>query len=166
MINGLSMDISKAKSRLLFPRTRLPTYTHLLIHSICPILSCPIHPILSLANSHPKVFFFFPLLLRDDHLTEPITCKYVFPFLPDPLQFLDIDFVHLVDVVLVRLELLLYFQWLPNHDIQRASIGHQAYVIVEDSSSVEEGNRKSQQLLHHQLCFVNERMVVWLHDVV
>lgn len=81
-------------------------------------------------------------LLDDLKLPLPVSRKSVFPVFPDPDQLIDILLVNLVNVSWIWGLGLHDANGPSDHDVNGASVGHHADIVVEDAASVEEGHLK------------------------
>ena len=119
-------------------------------------------------NSQKFLFCYYVQTQSLDDLHFPCSFhgKLVFPLLPYPFQLLYVDVVQLINICLLWLAGLLHLDRPAHYDIERSSIRHHAYIIIEHPSGMEERNGEPQHFLNDKLYFVNERMLFRLHLII
>ena len=94
-------------------------------------------------------------LLDNLKITITVLGKHIFPLVPDTLELSNVLRVDLVDVLGVGSFLSPNHNRTTNDDVERATVGHHADVVVEDTTSMEEWDSKAKRLLDKQLKLVD-----------
>ena len=87
------------------------------------------------------------VLLENLKLLLPFGSKFILPRTPNPLQFLDILLMDAIDLFLLKSRILGHPYRPTNNNIHWSPVRHEAHIIIEDTSRMEEGNSKAQYFL-------------------